>query len=67
MMCILKYEKFYILNFSEGKKFVVEIFNVVICVNNCSKYGFCLDKGLLFFVNYLLYCFLYILFKKIVL
>lgn len=48
LICIFKYEKFYVFNFSE-EKFVFEIFNVVICINNCSKYGYCIDKGNYFF------------------
>lgn len=41
---ISKYEKFYVSNSSEEKS-VVEIFNAVTCINNCSKHGQCTDKG----------------------
>lgn len=41
---ISKYEKFYLSNSSEEKS-VVEIFNAVTCINNCSKHGHCTDKG----------------------
>uniref|UniRef100_K1RG55 Uncharacterized protein n=1 Tax=Magallana gigas TaxID=29159 RepID=K1RG55_MAGGI len=41
---ISKYEKFYVSNSSEEKS-VVEIFNAVTCINNCSKHGHCTDKG----------------------
>lgn len=51
LICIFKYEKFYVFNFRicKEEKFVVEVFNVVICINNCSKYGYCIDKGYYFF------------------
>lgn len=41
---ISKYEMFYVSNSSEEKS-VVEIFNAVTCINNCSKHGHCTDKG----------------------
>lgn len=41
---ISKYEKFYVSNSSEEKS-VLEIFNAVTCINNCSKHGHCTDKG----------------------
>lgn len=42
---ISKYEKFYVSNSSEEKS-VVEVFNAVTCINNCSKHGHCTDKGM---------------------
>lgn len=41
---ISKYEKFYVSNSSEEKS-VMEIFNAMTCINNCSKNGQCTDKG----------------------
>lgn len=41
---ISKFEKFYMSNSSEEKS-VVELFNAVTCINNCSYHGQCTDKG----------------------
>lgn len=41
---ISKYEKFYVSNSSEERS-VMEIFNAMTCINNCSKHGQCTDKG----------------------
>lgn len=41
---IAKYEKFHITN-TTNKMSVLQIFNSVTCVNNCSNHGSCTDKG----------------------
>ncbi|XP_056020810.1 von Willebrand factor D and EGF domain-containing protein-like [Ostrea edulis] len=41
---IAKYEKFHITN-NTNEMSVLQIFNSVTCVNNCSNHGSCTDKG----------------------